>query len=814
MAFSPIAFIAPNYSDYGTYWLKAYLPGSTTPKPLATDSAGTTTFAKLQLNVNGFFKSAGGALITPYVEGAYDAYLFETEAEADANNTAAAIRLADNITPLVDEQLRSDLAAGTVDVNLNNDITQTYDFDTVALMVASTVVFPFGKPFAVKERATGSGGGAKWYAIATSSVTPSPSIAYGNVVQSSQNPTISFILEDTKFPGATSIETNHNVKQWGALGNNSNTDNLAVQAILDSLVQYSANTQNSGSFQTPVTIHFPDGDYLFQNKVSKSYRNNMNFTGNGKIWAATGFTDDCLMQLLACSHMNIEDLFFEGDGYKVNSALKVSGDGFTGAKRNSTNIKFRNLFFHDIGATGANSYVVDTLSPNGVPGDYSIDDSEFIGCNWLGSYGGAIRLASSEIKIDGGKMSFISLDNVNPNINLGNGSSVNITDLVWTGAFAAPFKPIEADTGASIGRVSLSGCYSESTDEPIYSQNGGTCRMLSISDGYYAGATIAQGGTKDTFVLFNGACKAQLQMTGVTFQSSGYKFIDLGDSGSYIGDAQTSTTSFKSFYPQIKNGAFIETKMAIQTSQNGDKKRIIEAKYELLNDIKLQLFVDGTDDFTRLRFITLQDALKYVDQSGYTECEVLVFIGTYVIDAPFTFAGDLTITGNGTANSTIDIQSPLTVRNGRLTIAAATVNYMDLAIRNRNSTVSLITCIITANSLSNDDYLVDHFNGQTLFSSCNFKDGGSGANIDNNYRSTGSINFFSNSFTNTIARASSASTAMCRTLTIGDIPTVGTWTRGSIAERDEVNSGQQLQEICTVSGNPGTWRGTIITDAT
>jgi hypothetical protein len=151
MAFSPIAFIAPNYSDYGTYFLKAYLPGSTTPKPLAIDAAGTTTFAKLQLNVDGFFKSAGGAVITPYVDGAYDAYLFETEAEADANNTASAIRLADNILPLSDQQLRADLADGSADVNLDSDLSQAYVFDTVALMKASTIVFPIAKKVTCKR---------------------------------------------------------------------------------------------------------------------------------------------------------------------------------------------------------------------------------------------------------------------------------------------------------------------------------------------------------------------------------------------------------------------------------------------------------------------------------------------------------------------------------------------------------------------------------------------------------------------------------------------------------------------------------------
>ncbi len=149
MAYSPIAFIAPNYSDYGTYWLKAYLPGSTTPKLLAIELTAATTFAKLQLNVDGFFKSAGGALITPYVEGAYDAYLFQTEAEADANNTAGAIRLADNITPLADAQLRTDLAAGTVDVNLDSDLSLPYVFDTVQDMKTSNLSFTIKKALEV-----------------------------------------------------------------------------------------------------------------------------------------------------------------------------------------------------------------------------------------------------------------------------------------------------------------------------------------------------------------------------------------------------------------------------------------------------------------------------------------------------------------------------------------------------------------------------------------------------------------------------------------------------------------------------------------
>ena len=98
MAHSPIAFTAANYRDYKNYWLKAYFPGTTSPKTMATDSTLAVNILKAELNKDGFIVSSGGALITPWIDGAYDLWIFPTEAEADANDTSNALRLADNIT--------------------------------------------------------------------------------------------------------------------------------------------------------------------------------------------------------------------------------------------------------------------------------------------------------------------------------------------------------------------------------------------------------------------------------------------------------------------------------------------------------------------------------------------------------------------------------------------------------------------------------------------------------------------------------------------------------------------------------------------
>jgi hypothetical protein len=64
---------------------------------MATDATGGTTAAKLQLDSKGFPITAGGARITPYINGDYDLWLFPTAAEADANDTTSAIQFADNV---------------------------------------------------------------------------------------------------------------------------------------------------------------------------------------------------------------------------------------------------------------------------------------------------------------------------------------------------------------------------------------------------------------------------------------------------------------------------------------------------------------------------------------------------------------------------------------------------------------------------------------------------------------------------------------------------------------------------------------------
>lgn len=98
MSLSAIAFIAPNYRDFKGDWVKFYEPGTTIAKVIYLDSTGVTGVAKLQFDADGFMSSAGGAIIVPYIDGAYDAYIFVNETDADNNNTINGIRIADDLT--------------------------------------------------------------------------------------------------------------------------------------------------------------------------------------------------------------------------------------------------------------------------------------------------------------------------------------------------------------------------------------------------------------------------------------------------------------------------------------------------------------------------------------------------------------------------------------------------------------------------------------------------------------------------------------------------------------------------------------------
>ena len=175
MSYAAIAYIIPQYEDHPNEWLKAYEPATTTPKLLATDSTGATTLAKAELDINGFPQTVGTVRFIPFIDGAYDLWLFATEADADSNNTGNAVKMADNIT--------SPPVAGSG--------TTAIQELTVATMTANTnKPYEVGDVVQTAEFSTGNGGGGTYDVVLTSSVTPN---TY-NIIIGVADPLIAVVL--------------------------------------------------------------------------------------------------------------------------------------------------------------------------------------------------------------------------------------------------------------------------------------------------------------------------------------------------------------------------------------------------------------------------------------------------------------------------------------------------------------------------------------------------------------------------------------------------------------------------------------------
>lgn len=147
MAFTQIAGIAPNFRDYKNDWLKAYEPGTTTPKVMADNDTGTPTVAKYEINNDGFPVSSGGTIVIPHIDGDYDLWLFPTEAEADANDTSNAERVADDATLYLTQSSVADAIGGVVSYEFDTK-QNAKDGDTIG---GDSVSFSSGDVIRIKE---------------------------------------------------------------------------------------------------------------------------------------------------------------------------------------------------------------------------------------------------------------------------------------------------------------------------------------------------------------------------------------------------------------------------------------------------------------------------------------------------------------------------------------------------------------------------------------------------------------------------------------------------------------------------------------
>lgn len=232
MALAQTAFKSQQYEDFPNYWLKFYEQGTTTPLSMATDSTGTTTLARAEISAGGvvpvgFIKTAGDAIFIPWVDGNYDGWLFPTAAEADANDTTNATRIADNIN--------ADPADAITSANkLNIVVDNIADMKAIEFLLDDALV-------TVRGYLTPGDNQARVYRYDAGGV-------------GSENRGTIFTL-DTLVGLFVAEFLDINVKDFGATGDGATDDAAAIRSVITAI------SPDFDSSAQPFTLFFPKGNY-------------------------------------------------------------------------------------------------------------------------------------------------------------------------------------------------------------------------------------------------------------------------------------------------------------------------------------------------------------------------------------------------------------------------------------------------------------------------------------------------------------------------------------------------------------------------
>ena len=288
MAYAPIAFTAPNYRDNANEWIKAYEPGTTTPKVMALESNGGTQVAKLQLNADGFIVSAGAALVIPHLSGSYDLWLFPTEAEADANDTSDAIRLADNISS-----------------NQINDLSQAYDFPTVAAYKASTILFPVGKRIYLADR------DAYFNVITGNTATLDEDVIYSSSVNQSITISETNELKASQLGALDAVDSTSAIQRGMTISDDFTIDTSSVITTLAfrSSATVTIDAELSSASVTPFNL-------------TTCFGTEVNFTGKGKLSGDALTATQNGIVFTDCINVKVNNPFVEGC---LNKGIDIVG---------------------------------------------------------------------------------------------------------------------------------------------------------------------------------------------------------------------------------------------------------------------------------------------------------------------------------------------------------------------------------------------------------------------------------------------------------------------------------------------------------
>lgn len=307
MALAPIAlFSNPFVATYNGYFVKAYEQGTTTPLTMAIDSTGVVTVSKAEISSGGavpegFIKTTGDAIFIPYIDGAYDLFLFPTGAEADANDFTNAVQVADNLfLELFVNAVISDSDNSNVEISKIHD--NVADMVADADLIVGKIVNTLGY-FAVGD------GGDNVYEIVGSGTGTDDGGTFIDLAGSG-------LQAKGLFPGDLAVD-----KQFGTKNDASTDDTVQLQAWLDA---------SSGTYRTVASPGTAMVEAVTAN-INIPSNTHLTFTPGAKWKVITNSSDSyILMDIRDVVNVFIYNPVLEGD--------KDTHTGVTGEQGHTLNV--------------------------------------------------------------------------------------------------------------------------------------------------------------------------------------------------------------------------------------------------------------------------------------------------------------------------------------------------------------------------------------------------------------------------------------------------------------------------------------------
>ena len=471
------------------YYLKFYSAGTTSPTSMATNSTGSTTLAKCEINSSGYPINGSGDVFIPHLSVNYKIVLYKNSTDADSDNTNNADWVVDNVT-----QSAAANPTQTIEIEEkagSDAVGQVFTLSTITYTIGvnSLSVYRNG----VRQRL---GIGKDYQETSSSSITVNSSITINPgdnwlfVKGESTTSTVSDAASVTYTPSGTgAVSTNVqdklretvSVTDYGAVGGGIVNDTLAF----------------TNAIATGKNVYIPNGIYLVDsitlaNRGQSLIGEQMGTAGGLDIGVVircrSSITDFFTVE--SAVGIRVENLNIDGNNLATNTVrisnnitdasfefLTISGCVDSGVNLNlqpkTTNTQVSELSFHRVLCAGrvGGSNITNMLCDSN---QFLVNS--FYDCKWFGNSDGDVSK---------------NIDIVQGQVNL---YTPFFTGLTASGAF---------DINVSGGDIDVYSGRSESAAVDSIYVTGGS--RINLYD-YVHGATISNTTYAHT-AAFTGQCK-------------------------------------------------------------------------------------------------------------------------------------------------------------------------------------------------------------------------------------------------------------------------------------------------------------------